>query len=194
MRSRILALSIVLSASGTLLLGCDDSSSSSATGPEAKIYASGRIDSLATASWEADTTLAIPAGVLGILTPTLTISNTLLDDFTFSGDLHLLNVYQGNNVEGAIYTRSGTWSVSGDSILVMAAQTCRQADTATVFGIAGIPFSMTFIANTLKSVPCGAPDTIRTRPFADGHWVVPMKVNMPGLATGTWSFDFVRQP
>lgn len=197
MRTRAPFIAFLLAASGSILLGCSDSTSSNSEteGPQA---ASGKLDSLATASWLADTVLAIPTGTaLGTLRPTMTILNTVKADFTFSAEINLLNVYQNNDVQGPIYTRTGTWSASGDSLLVMVPQTCMQADTATVLGVPGIPFAMVaggFVANTLKTVPCGIPDTIHTRPFADGHWNVPMKVNMPGLASGAWMLDFVRQP
>lgn len=196
MRTRTPLIALLLAASSSILLGCSDSTSSNAKteGPEIEPTTLGE---LATASWSADTVLVIPAGALGTLRPTLNILNTVKADSTFSAQINLLQVYQGNDVQGPIYTRKGTWHVSGDAFLVMTPQTCMQADTATVLGVPGVPFNMAgngFTANTLKQVACGAPDTVRTRPLADGHWNVPMKVNMPGLGSGTWLLDFVRQP
>lgn len=173
----------------TLVLGaCDDSTSSPVTpGGGGGTVAFG---SVAIGTWTGDT--LVPVSASGVRdTPTVRITTRILADSSFSGDVRLLDLL-GSNVEGPLYTRMGKWSILGDSAIVLAATTCQQSDTiATALGIA-LPFSFsTFQANPLKPVACGAPDTVHVRPSGN-HWRIPLVVNMPGIATGSWNIDFVR--
>ena len=175
------------------LCSCSDDPASPAA-PSAPTTLSGSFGSVARGAWRVDTTLKIDGGILGPLTPKLIIRDTILADSTFSGAVYLENVYQGNSVAGALYTRSGRWVAPGDSLFILNPDRCLQSDTATQMG-KSIPFNfLTFKANALKAVPCSTPDTVRTRPLSNGHWSVPMVVNMPGIAVGTWILDFFRQP
>lgn len=169
------------------LSSCGDSDSS--TAPSSTPVAN--FGAAAIGTWTADTTLALSAGGISV-NPTLVVRNTLSPDSTFSGDLHLENILD-NDVDSAIYTRSGRWSVLGDSALVLASTVCQQADTVrnVLLGVA-LPFTFPGLKrNPMIPVPCGAPDTIRTKPVGN-TWTVPLVVNMPGLATGTWSLSFTR--
>lgn len=142
-------------------------------------------------TWSADTTLALSAGGIPV-NPSLVVINTLRPDSSFSGELRLENIFE-NDVDSAIYTRAGLWSVLGDSALVLTSTVCRQADTVrnVALGVA-VPFNLsTFKRYPMVTVPCGAPDTIRTKPVGN-TWTVPLVVNMPGLATGSWSLTFTR--
>jgi hypothetical protein len=142
-------------------------------------------------TWTADTTLTLSAGGIPV-TPSLVVINTLRPDSSFSGELRLENILD-NDVDSAIYTRAGQWSVLGDSALVLTSTTCRQADTLrnVALGLA-LPFTFPGLKrNPMVTVPCGAPDTVRTKPVGN-TWTVPLVVNMPGLATGTWSLSFSR--
>lgn len=169
------------------LAGCGDSDSATAPGgvPTTTFGAA------AVGTWTADTTLALSAGGIPV-EPTLVVENRLLADSSFTGELRLENILD-NDVDSAIYTRSGRWSVMGDSALVLTPNLCRQADTVrnVLLGVA-LPFTFPGLKrNPMVTVPCTAPDTIRTRPVGN-TWSVPLVVNMPGLATGTWSLTFTR--
>lgn len=169
------------------LSACGDSDS--ATAPDGGgVVAFG---AAAVGTWTADTTLALTAGGISVK-PTLLVENKLLADSSFFGELRLEDIL-GNNVDSAIYTRSGHWSVLGDSALILTSNLCKQADTVrnVLLGVA-LPFDFgTFKRNPMVTVPCSAPDTIRTRPVGN-TWSVPLVVNMPGLAIGTWSLTFTR--
>jgi hypothetical protein len=188
---------IALATSSLLaLVGCgsDDASPVQPAGPSP---VTGSLGAAAVGPWKADTTLTVNAGPFKVY-PRLVVLDTIHADSTFRAALYLENVLN-NNVQGAVYVRSGRWTAPGDSLLILSGTLCLQADTAFVstFGMA-LPFrtdaSNNFIANPLKDVVCGAPDTVRTRPLTNGHWAVPMKVNMTGLASGSWVLDFERLP
>lgn len=171
------------------LTACGDSDSVIAPGGGGT---SAPFGTAAVGTWTADTTLSLSAGGISV-NPTLVVTNTLRPDSSFLGDLRLENVLPENDVDSAIYTRSGRWSVLGDSALVLTSTICQQADTVrNILVGAALPFTFPGLErNAMVSVPCGAPDTIRTRPVGN-TWTVPLVVNMPGLATGTWSLTFTR--
>lgn len=184
-RSKLLLLAATCVAT---LSSCGDSDSSTAPGstPVANFGAA------AIGTWTADTTLALSAGGIPV-TPTLVVKNSLRTDSSFFGEVLLNDVVASNSVDSALYTRSGGWSVLGDSALVLTSRVCQQADTVRIdaLGIA-LPFTFPDLKrNRMVTVPCGAPDTIRTKPVGN-TWTVPLVVNMPGLATGTWSLSFTR--
>jgi len=194
MRHALIALATtsLLALSGC---GSDDASPvQSAPGPTP---VTGPMGTAALGSWKADTTLTVNAGPFKVY-PRLVVLDTLRADSTFRAALYLENLFS-NNVQGAVYLRSGRWSAPGDSLLILAGTLCQQADTAFVatYGMS-LPFSTdasgNMIANPLKTVTCGAPDTVRTRPLTNGHWTVPMKVDMAGVASGAWVLDFERLP
>lgn len=140
-----------------------------------------------------------PLTQLGTIAPTVAIHDTIRADGTFSGTLWIANLgLLPNPVAGPVHVRTGTWSAPGDSILVLTSVACSTSDTASFMGIPGLPFHQTsdgeFVANALLAAACGAPDTVRTRPGSDGHWSVPMSVNLRGISTGRWILDFARQP
>lgn len=198
MRTRSIAIVVVYSAlvaaSGAFLFGCDDATASSSK-PDTTLQ--GPLTTIAVGAWQADTAVTIPNSYGISIAPTLQVDDTLRSDFSFTAALRVRNLL-GNDVAGPVYVRSGVWASVGDSLLVLAPTTCLQGDTATVMGVPGLPFSSTvdgrFVANSLAPVPCGAPDTVRTRPLSTGHWAVPMNVNLGGLVSGRWTLDFVRQP
>lgn len=165
--------------------GDSDTGTSPVVGPKTSFGAA------VVGTWTADTTLTLSAGGIPV-TPTLVVINTLRSDSSFLGELRLENILE-NDVDSAIYTRSGRWSILGDSALVLTSTVCRQADTVrnVALGVA-LPFTFPGLKrNPMLTVPCGVPDTLRTRPVGD-TWTVPLVVNMPGLATGTWSLSFTR--
>lgn len=193
MRAQKIAIFLVygflLLASGAFLFGCGDDSAS--TAPQGPQPVAGPLGQAAVGNWMADTTLAFTVGGV-TLNPTVVIDDTLRADSTFSAALRIRNL-MGNDVVGSIYERRGKWSISGE-VLILAPSICLQSDT-TSSTMGPLPFSFSdFVANAKIPVPCGAPDTVRTRPQTDGHWRVPMNVNLPGVATGSWVLDFVRQP
>lgn len=176
----------------TTLAACGDSDSATAPGPDAGGPFATAFGAAAVGTWTADTTLTVNAGVMTV-TPTLVVRNSLRSDSSFSGEVLLENILPNISVDSAIYTRSGRWSVLGDSALVLTSSECEQADTTRnpAFNVV-LPFKFPEMKrNPMVTVPCGAPDTIRTRPVGN-TWTVPLVVNMPGLATGTWSLSFTR--
>lgn len=194
MRAQHIAIAIVYSAlaivSGAFLFGCDNDASTGAPAQDAAILP---LATSAVGAWEADTVLAITSPV-GELAPKIIICDTVRPDSTFSAAVYVRDLFQGNSVQGALHTRLGTWTVIGDSLLILNSLVCEQSDTSSVLGMT-LPFTFPdLVANTRKTIPCGAPDTVRTRPQADGHWKVPMAVQMQGIASGNWILDFVRQP
>ena len=147
---------------------------------------------VALGNWRADTTVQVTSSV-GVLKPTIVIDDTLRADSTFTASLQIRNLFMGNDVVGSIYERRGKWSVSGEA-LILTPTSCLQSDTTST-SMGPLPFSFPdLVANAKVAVPCGPADTVRTRPQTDGHWRVPMNVNLPGVATGSWVLDFVRQP
>lgn len=199
MRAQKIAIFLVygflLLASGAFLFGCGDDSAS--TAPQGPQPVAGPLGQAAVGAWQADTILQVTT-LMGVVSSAIVIDDTLRADSTFSAAVYIHKVigaiFDGRSVQGAIHTRTGHWTTLGDSILVLNTSSCQQADTASIMGIQ-LPFSIdAMTANPLKAVPCGAPDTVRTRPQTDGHWRVPMNVNPPGVATGSWVLDFVRQP
>lgn len=200
MRTQNIAIVIVygtlLLASGAFLFGCDDSATSPAA-RETDESLTAPLTTTAIGAWEADTAIAIPTSVGIAITPTLAVSDTLRADFSFTAALRIRDLFEGNDVVGPVYVRTGVWSAPGDSLLILTPTSCLQGDTATVMGVSGLPFSSTaglFVANPLVPVPCGPADTVRTRPRTSGHWAVPMNVNLGDIASGRWTLDFVRQP
>lgn len=195
---------IALATSSLLaLVGCG-SDDASPVQPAAPSPVTGSFGAAAIGQWKADTAIVVTSVGLPSASAVLTIHDTLRSDSTFSASVYLENLAVSGNplgsVTGALYTRRGEWFVLGDSAIVLAPQNCMQSDTATItiFKPISLPFrtdaSNNFIANPLKDVVCGAPDTVRTRPLTNGHWAVPMKVNMTGLASGSWVLDFERLP
>ncbi len=178
------------------LVGCgsDDASPVQPAGPSP---VTGSFGAAAIGNWKTDTTLAIKAGFLTVF-PRLVVHDTIRSDSTFRAALYLENILD-NNVQGTVYVRSGRWTAPGDSLLILTGNLCQQSDTAldARFNLS-LPFSSdasgNLIANPLKDVVCGAPDTVRTRPLTNGRWTVPMKVNMAGLASGSWVLDFEHLP
>lgn len=173
----------------TTLSSCGDSDTATAPAGGGAVSNFG---AAAVGTWTADTTLSVSAGFVTV-TPTLVVKNSLRPDSNFFGEVLLENVLSGNSVDSALYTRAGRWSVLGDSALVLTSTTCQQADTVrnVALGVL-LPFSFPDLKrNAMVTVPCGAPDTIRTKPVGN-TWIVPLVVNMPGLATGTWSLTFTR--
>lgn len=169
------------------LASCGDSSSATAPTDGAKTS----FGAAALGTWTADTSLSLSSNGITVR-PTLVVSNSLKPDSSFFGELRLEDILE-NDVDSALYTRAGRWSVLGDTALVLTSTTCLQADTLRnlVLGVA-LPFDLvTFKRNRMVAVPCGAPDTIRTRPVGN-TWTVPLVVNMPGLASGAWSLTFTR--
>lgn len=194
MRAQHIAIAIVYSAlaivSGAFLFGCDSDSSTGAPAQDAGIIP---LKTSALGAWEADTVLQVTSPV-GVLAPKVVICDTIRADSTFSAAVYVRDLLQGNSVQGSLHTRLGTWAVIGDSLLILNSLVCEQSDTTVVMGLS-LPFSFPgLVANPRKTVACGAPDTVRTRPQADGHWKVPMNVQMQGIASGNWILDFVRQP
>lgn len=193
MRHVLLALA---TSSLIALAGCgdDDASPVQPSGPST---VTGPLGASAVGNWTADTTLTVNAGPFKVY-PRLVVQDTVRADSTFQAALYLEDLFD-NDVQGALYLRSGRWTAPGDSLLVFTGTRCQQADTAfsSTYGMS-LPFrtdaSGNMIANTLKDVTCGAPDTVRTRPLTNGRWTVPMKVNMAGLASGSWVLDFERLP
>lgn len=195
----IFVYGFLLIASGAFLFGCgeDSASTAPATG---KSPVAGSLGQSAVGAWMADTILQYDTKnpIIGVISPKIVVADTLRADSSFSAAVYVRdikgNIVNGNSVIGSLHTRSGRWTVVGDSLLILNTSTCEQSDTATVMGTT-LPFSFPgLVANTKKPILCGAPDTVRTRPQTDGHWLVPMNVDLQGFATGQWVLDFVRQP
>jgi len=179
----------------TLVLGaCDDSTSSPST-PGTGTVAFG---SVAVGTWTGQRGIATYlAAVRDSVRSTLVITNTLREDSSFTGSLQVSKVSLGatgfGDVAGPLYTKSGKWSVVGDSLLLLSSTSCSQAvsETVPLLGLS-LPFSISeMTANELASVGCPAPDTIRTRPVGN-RWTIPLNVNLPPLDSGLWTVDFVR--